>query len=63
MSHFKTGMHLSIELESKEPPFRYHGTFMQEDDEYIQIRGTVGDSINRILIIPKTRIKCIDAGK
>jgi hypothetical protein len=33
-----------------------HGTFIREDDEYIVVRGTVGDRIGKEILVPKSRV-------
>ena len=55
----KAGQELSVELETEEPPFRILGTFIQQDSEYIQVKGTVGDYMHDVILIPKNRVKLI----
>ena len=55
----KAGQELSVELETEEPPYRIFGTFVQQDSEYIEVKGTVGDYINDRILIPKNKVKLI----
>jgi hypothetical protein len=41
-------------------PYRLHGTFLSQDDEYVVIEGTVGEYIGRRYWIPKNQIKMIE---
>lgn len=56
---FEVGNNISIELETVTAPFRIHGTFQMQDDEFIKVRGTVGDDIGKAILVPKSRIKTV----
>jgi hypothetical protein len=62
----QAGQHLVIYFRfvgaNDEPPYRLHGTFVEQDEEYVKVLGTVGDYIGHELVAPKTNIKFIDAG-
>ena len=55
----KAGQELSVELETEEPPFRIYGIFVQQDSEYIEVKGTVGDYMHDRILIPKSKVKLI----
>ena len=50
---------VSVEYECRDGIFTRHGTFVKQDEDSIIIRGTVGDSIGKPIIIPKSRIVSI----
>ena len=59
LAMIKQGTQVVIDLETKESPYRYHGEFISQDDEFIKIKGSVGGSTGHIIYIPKSRIKSI----
>jgi ribosome biogenesis SPOUT family RNA methylase Rps3 len=50
---------ISIELQATEPPYRIHGKFVTENEDYVVIEGTVGDHIGRDIFVPRNRITLI----
>ncbi len=49
----KTGDDIQIE---RSDGYSRFGTYLKSDDEYIYIRGTVGDDIGKKLMIPKIHV-------
>jgi hypothetical protein len=57
----QAGQAVSINLkDTDQPPYRLHGTFVEQDEEYVKITGTVGDRIGKELVTPKSNIKFIE---
>jgi hypothetical protein len=52
---------LSIQLfdTDDQPPYMIHGKFVMEDDTDIMVKGTVGDDIDKFIIVPRRNIKVI----
>lgn len=60
MRLLQTGMRLTIE---RKDGYSTHGTFLSENEEYIKVRGTVGNNINKEIIVPKSNIAQIIGGE
>lgn len=52
--------HVAVILDTNEPPYRLFGNMQAQDDESIVIRGTVGDYMNKDLVILKSKIKYVE---
>jgi hypothetical protein len=59
---FRQNDNVSIELEGDSPPYRVHGTFIEEDENWVKVEGTVGDTLGKMVVVPKERIKVIVKG-
>jgi hypothetical protein len=47
-------------IEEAASPYRLHGKWLSEDDQYFTIEGTVGDYIGHELVIPRDGVKFIE---
>jgi hypothetical protein len=41
-------------------PYVLHGSFVNQDEEYVRIEGTVGDTLGHEMFVPKSQIKFIE---
>jgi hypothetical protein len=51
---------ISIQYEKNGEEYSMHGIFKDMDDEFVRIKGTVGEQIGRMIMIPKNRIISIE---
>lgn len=55
----RRGNMVAIEVEATEAPYRYHGEFKAQDEEYVKIKSTSGENIGKDVLVPKRVIKNI----
>ena len=61
MARIRVGTEVSVYFnDDRSAPYRMFGKFVQMDDEWLVIKGTVGDYIGKEYQIPRSQIKMLE---
>lgn len=58
-SRLMVGTEVEVRYETNGEEYRYHGTYRSTDDNFVTIKGTVGEDIGRMIMIPLSRVIAI----